>query len=131
MAEKTTTTAVALTVEQSLQVDARIKAARAEERARLKGILEHAEAKERQRLAMAMALESDTSAYQVIKMLAAAPKEAAVRGPNQFAAMMARIENPRVGADADDDIQRTKQGFSRGDIERIYAGWNQPKGRTA
>jgi ClpP class serine protease len=67
------------------------------ERARIGAILACEEAKGRGGLALHLALHTDTEAEAAKKLLAAAPKDAA---GGTFAAAMASLGNPKVGADA-------------------------------
>ena len=66
------------------------------ERARVSAILALPEAKGREDLARTIALETDSTAEAAAKLLAAAPKAAAVTNP--LAAAMANVANPNVGA---------------------------------
>lgn len=65
---------------------------------RIRGILSHAEAKDRPLLAMSVAFETDMDVERAAKLLAAAPKQAA---GSALATLMASVKNPKVGADAD------------------------------
>lgn len=65
------------------------------ERERIRGILSHAEAKDRGGLALSLALDSDLAVEQVVKALTAAPKQM----NTGFAAAMAQMKNPAVGAE--------------------------------
>jgi len=76
--------------------------AKAAERARISAILGCDEAKGREDLARAIAIETDTTAEAAKKLLAAAPKAAAVP-PNPLASAMADVKNPKVGADSSSD----------------------------
>lgn len=75
------------------------------ERERIGAILNHAEAKGRESQAIVMALETDMSAEQAGKLLAASPKASAKSEPGKdFAAAMAAIGNPKLGpGDGDDE----------------------------
>jgi len=66
------------------------------ERERVRGILGHAESKQRGALASALALNTDMSVEQAATALAAAPKEAAA---NPLGVVMDGLNNPVVGAD--------------------------------
>lgn len=66
------------------------------ERARVKAILTHDEAKDRGAVAQSLALETDMSVEQAAKVLAATPKASP---GNALASVMAGISNPKVGAD--------------------------------
>ena len=66
------------------------------ERERIRGILAHAEAKDRPQLALSLALESEMTVDQSAKVLAKAAKEAAGGG---LATLMGNLKNPTVGVD--------------------------------
>jgi signal peptide peptidase SppA len=70
------------------------------ERNRISAILTCEQAQGRESLARALALESDMDAEAAGRILAMAPKDAAVAPLSPLAAAMARVPNPRVGADA-------------------------------
>jgi flagellar biosynthesis/type III secretory pathway protein FliH len=115
--------------------DAQLEAARTEARAegvkegraegvkaehdRIRGILSHAEAKDRPMLAMSIAFETDMDVEQAAKLLANSPKQAA---GSALASLMAGITNPKVGADADIDLSAAKP---RIDTAAIYASRRQ------
>lgn len=82
-------------------------------RERARGILTHAEAKDRPQLAMSVLFETDLTVEQAAKVLAAAPKQ--IRG-GALASLMAGIKNPRVGADADIDLGARVPGISTTEI---------------
>lgn len=67
------------------------------ERARVAGILTHAEAAGRTKLAEHLAFKTDSTVEAAAAMLAAAPKEVAVK--NALAEAMSGVPNPQVGAD--------------------------------
>jgi hypothetical protein len=67
------------------------------ERARIRAILNCAEAQGRQKMAHELALEMGLDFEAAKKILALAPKEA----PGVLAALMANYKNPEVGPDAD------------------------------
>lgn len=71
------------------------------EHERIRGILAHAEAKDRPQLAMSIAFESDMDMEKAAKLLAAAPKQTA---GSALATLMANVRNPKVGADTDADL---------------------------
>ncbi len=77
------------------------KAAAEAERARVAGIMTHAEAAGRGKLAEHLAFKTSMSVDEAAAMLAAAPKEAAAAAAptNLLAAAMAKVPNPKVGAD--------------------------------
>lgn len=89
------------------------KEGRKAERTRLAAILAHAEAKDRQPLALSIATETDMDVEQAGKVLAAAPKQAQ---PNALAAVMAGIQNPNVGTDPSADIESEER------LARVIAG---------
>lgn len=95
------------------------------ERDRIRGILTHAEAKERGSLAVSLALESDMAVDQVAKVLAAAPKQAG----NQFAAAMGGLKNPSLGVDHDAQTEVDQPKISAGAIyaRRREQHQQQPK----
>lgn len=70
-------------------------AGRSAERARIAGILNHAEAKDRGALALSIATETEMSVEQAGKVLAAASKHNA---SNALASVMAGLKNPEIGA---------------------------------
>ena len=82
------------------------RAARAE-RQRIKDIILSAESEGRKKLAMHLAMETDTTAQAALQLLLQAPKEGA--GNAQFRAAMGALGNPKVGlGDPDkDDVGRT------------------------
>jgi ClpP class serine protease len=118
--EKTAASVTQAGADQPKHTDAQLEAARTEatatatatataagraegikaERERVQSILTHAEAKDRPQLAMSVAFETEMTAEQAAKLLAAAPKQAA---GSALASLMAGINNPKVGADADVD----------------------------
>lgn len=75
------------------------------ERERVQGILTHAEAKDRPQLAMSVAFETEMTVEQAARLLAAAPKQAA---GSALASLMASVNNPKVGTDADVDLGAAK-----------------------
>jgi len=75
----------------------------AAERSRISAILNHEAAEGRQTQAAAFALETDMTAEQAVKVLALSPKEAAAAQGDQFSEYMAKLGNPDVGADKDND----------------------------
>lgn len=81
------------------------------ERERISAIINHAEAEGRQGQAQALALETDLTPEAASKVLAASPKIAAASG-DQFAEYMAKLSNPKIGADGgdgdDNDDAKTK-----------------------
>jgi signal peptide peptidase SppA len=95
------------------------KTGTAAERERVKGILAHAEAKDRIGLAMSLAIETDMPVDQAAKVLAAAPKQA---GSGTLAEMMAKVPNPKVGADA---VADQAAGHARIDTNAIYKRFNE------
>lgn len=89
------------------------------ERERVQGILTHAEAKDRPQLAMSVAFETEMTVEQAAKLLAAAPKQAA---GSALASLMAGVNNPKVGTDADVDLGAAKPKI---DTASIYAARRQ------
>lgn len=83
------------------------KALKADEITRISAILNHEHAAGREAQAKVLALETDMSAEQAAKVLAASPKLEAQVGKGTFADAMANVPNPKVGAgdasEADDD----------------------------
>ncbi|MGY6214980.1 S49 family peptidase [Methylolobus aquaticus] len=72
----------------------------ATERARIAAILTHTEAEGRSAQAQTLALETDLTAEQAGKVLAASPKvQPAASADNPFLTAMAAVANPTVGAD--------------------------------
>lgn len=90
------------------------------ERARIRGILAHAESKDRPQLALSLALESDMDVEQAAKVLAKAAKESP--NGNAFAALMARVPNPKVIPDAGGE---GGEGKPRIDTAEIYGNRKQ------
>lgn len=80
------------------------KAGAEAERARVKGITQHAEAAGRTKLAEHLAYSTALSVEDAAGMLAAAPKEVA-EAANPLAAAMP--PNPQIGADKDDPAKAT------------------------
>jgi hypothetical protein len=78
-----------------------VQAGRKAERDRVRGILTHPEAKERQQLARSIACETELDVTQAIQLLAAVPKHAS---GSTLATLMAGIKNPTVGMDFDDVV---------------------------
>ena len=75
----------------------------AAERTRVAGILTHAEAGGRAKLAEHLAFKTAMTVEEAAAMLAAAPKEvAATVVVDPLAAAMANVTNPRVGAGSDE-----------------------------
>jgi capsid assembly protease len=106
-ADKPAATAGAVGTEQLAAAQARgftegkaegIKAGAESERARIAGILGHAEATDRRALAEHVAFKTGSTVEEAVAMLAAAPKTAAAP-TNLLAAAMSKIPNPNVGAD--------------------------------
>lgn len=110
--------------------DAAIKAAAAAERARVAGILGHAEAKGREALANHLATATDMTVEAAAAILAASPKAAeepqAAAGAGAFKQAMDRSSHPNVGADAEN-------GNSEGDdvVGRILGAFTSATGVKA
>jgi len=94
----------------------RIEGAKAE-RTRIAGILGNSEAAGRGKLALHLALETDSTLEAATKLLAAAPKEAD-KTASSFAGAMAALKNPSVGADTGEPAAGSKP---RLDSAAIYA----------
>lgn len=90
------------------------------ERERSGAILGCDEAKGRTGLALHLALQTDTDLDAAKKLLAAAPKQAA----SDFAAAMAQVPNPRVGADGDLTLEAPRKTAS---AQSIYAAREQAR----
>lgn len=90
-------------------------AAPVDQRQRIKGILGAPEAEGRADLAQHLAFETDMSADDARAILARAPKEvAAAAAPGaEFAAVMASVENPQVGADVGDNEETPDAAATR------------------
>lgn len=103
------------------------RAAKAE-RERIRDILFCEEAKSRTKLAMHLALETETSAAVARQLLLQAAKDGA--GNSQFRAAMSAIDNPKVGLDDAGDGEATRASAEeifaarRADMAR-YAGRHQ------
>lgn len=89
------------------------------ERDRIRGILTHAEAKDRAQLAASLAFEPDMSVEQAGRLLAKAGKEPTTG--NAFAALMKKVPNPAVSLDGGGD----DSGKPRINTAEIYAKLNQ------
>lgn len=92
------------------------------ERERVRGIVAHAEAKDRPELAMSVATETDLTVEQAGKLLASAPKQAT---GGALAALMAKIANPHVGVDTDRAAADAAAGTPRINTREIYERFNQ------
>lgn len=97
---------------------------RSEERARIGAILRADEAKGRGALASHLAFETDMAADEAKKILAKATVES--DGKGGFAAAMAALGNPKVGADAGDEPDA---GKPRIDQAAIFESRRAPQGR--
>ena len=84
------------------------------ERERIRGILAHAEAKDRPQLALSLSLESEMNVEQAAKVLAKAAKEAAGGG---LSTLMGNLKNPKVGV----DVEPAAGGTAVIDPAAIYA----------
>lgn len=73
------------------------------ERARIAGILGHAEAAGRRALAEHLAFKTTNTVEEAVALLAVSPKEAPAAPANLLAAAMAGIKNPEIGATASAD----------------------------
>jgi signal peptide peptidase SppA len=93
-------------LEANADADKRISAASADaakaERERVSGILGHAEAEGRRKLAEHFAFKTSNTVEEAAAIMAIAPKEAATAATNPLAAAMANVPNPKVGADLGD-----------------------------
>lgn len=100
LAEKFPDVAAAFRLEGSTAATA---TATATERTRVQGIIASAEAEGRGDLAQALAFTTDMPVEAAVALLAKSPKAAAADAatPDQFAALMAKLGNPAVGADID------------------------------
>jgi len=107
---------------EAIQTAARA-AGRTEERARIGAILGADEAKGRGALASHLAFETDMGADEARKLLAKSPVEAG--GNGGFAAAMAALGNPNVGA----DVCTEDAGKPRIDQAAIYEARRAPSGR--
>lgn len=93
---------------------------------RIRGILAHADSKDRPQLAMSLALESDMNVEQAAKILAKAAKEPS--NGNAFAALMASLKNPKVGVDTAGEGGAEKPQINTAEI---YARLNQRQETSA
>src|SRR5882672_5186150 len=139
MAEKPAANPTTAT-DQPKHTDAQLEAARTEakaegvkagtaegtkaERDRVRGIMTHAEAKERQELALSIATETDMGVEQAAKLLAAAPKQAS---KGALAALMAQEPNPKVGVDGDLNAGAAKPKISTSAIYDARRQQNQAR----
>jgi signal peptide peptidase SppA len=85
------------------------------ERARIKGILACEDAGGRIELAQELAFGTDMAAESAVALLAKAPKAAAPQNSNAdaLAAAMAKVENPNVGADVDENADTVEAAVAR------------------
>ena len=140
MADKPAANPNAAATDQPKHTDAQLEAARTEARAegvkagtaegtkterdRVRGIMTHAEAKERQELALSIATETDMGVEQAAKLLAAAPKQAS---KGALAALMAQEPNPKVGVDGDLNAGAAKPKISTSAIYDARRQQNQAR----
>lgn len=109
--------------------------AKATERARVKGILGHANAKGREALAQHLAMETDMTVEAAAAVLAAAPLSSAPAtapeqtGPGAFKKAMDADSHPNLSADGGNggDKQDDKAGGILANFQRA-TGWQPPKG---
>lgn len=87
--------------EGAASVDA--KAVKAEQIERIGAILNHEHAAGREAQAKVLALKTDMTAEQAAEVLAASPKVEAQASGDQFSQHMAKLGNPKVGADNEED----------------------------
>jgi hypothetical protein len=136
MTDKTAAADPSKAADQPKHTDAQLETARSEariegekkgraegvnaERERVRGILAHADAKDRPQLALSLALESDMNVEQAAKVLAKAAKEPSTG--NAFAALMGSLKNPKVGVDTETD---PGAGKPRLDTAEIYSNRKQ------
>jgi signal peptide peptidase SppA len=92
------------------------------ERERIAAVLGCDEAKDRAKLALHLALETDSAPEAAKKLLAAASKDAP--GASGFAAAMAQIKNPKVGVDGEDAGAPQARATS---VNEIYAARRQAR----
>lgn len=123
MTTPTTLTADDVAKEKAAAFEDGKKAGASAERERISAILTHAEATGREAQAKFLALETDMSAEQSAKMLAASPKATQPTATtDQFSQHMAKIGNPAVGADADTE---------KDDNVVAMAGWGKAFAQAA
>lgn len=80
------------------------------ERSRIAAILGSEEANGREAMAKTFALETDLDAATAQKLLAKSPLEAqAAAAGSEFAAAMAKVQNPKVGADVTQEVADTPE----------------------
>lgn len=91
------------------------------EKTRIGAILNHEAAKGREVQAKVLALDTDMTAEQAAKVLAASPVAQPQAQGDQFSAHMAKLGNPEVGADADDESTATSAA----------QGWNNAFSKVA
>lgn len=84
------------------------------ERARIAGILAHAEATDRRALAEHLAFKTGNSVDDAVALLLAAPK--ATGTTNLLAAAMAKVPNPAIGADGQPTTEQKTVVISASDV---------------
>lgn len=94
------------------------------ERGRISAILNHEAAEGREPQAKALALETDLSPEAVAKVLAVSPKVETQAAGDQFSQHMAKLGNPKVGADNADDADQTSS-------EAAAQGWGKAFAKVA
>lgn len=97
------------------------------ERERVRAIMAHVEAKDRQGLALSVATETEMTVEQAGKLLAAAPKQAS---GGSLATLMAGLNNPKVGTDADPAAAAAAAGAGQINTKAIYDRFNKPQAQA-
>ncbi len=105
-----------------------IAQARADERARMAGILGHEEAKGRESLARHLAENTDMTVEQAAAALKVAPKAEAASGRNPLDAAMDRTEQPNVGADGGDPTAKGDDDSPKAKADRVWASFQAAGG---
>ncbi len=100
-----------------------IAQARAEERARMAGILNHPEAKGRESLAQHFAEHTEMTVEQAGAALAKAPKAEAGSDRSPLDKAMDRTEQPDVGADGGDNANADDKDTPKATAERLWASY--------
>lgn len=106
-----------------------IEEVRAAERARMSGILGHAEAKGRETLARHLAENTDMTVEAAAAVLAAAPRAEATSNRSPLDAAMDRIEHPEVGdGGGNQRSQGDADNTPKAKADRLWAAYESATG---